>query len=78
MSDEKKSASIPGGVVAIVIMLIMFVPSIWDAMASIFGALGSVIGSIANALNLQSQKSPGLVIILLIVAIVYFKKKKKD
>lgn len=69
MSDEKKSATIPGGVVAIIILSFIFVPGLWNAMASILGGIG-------NAFNMQSQRSPGLIIILIIVAIVYGKKKK--
>lgn len=76
MADDQKSATIPGGVVAIIILSFIFVPGLWNAMSSIFGAIGSVIGSIANAISMQAQVSPGLIIILLIVAIVYFKKKK--
>ncbi|MDQ1281996.1 MAG: hypothetical protein QG630_347 [Patescibacteria group bacterium] len=70
MAEEKKS-TIPGGVVAIVILSFIFAPTLWNGMASIFGGIG-------NAFNMQSQRSPGLIIILLIVAIVYFKGKKKD
>lgn len=79
MAEDKKSATIPGGVVAIIILSFIFVPGLWNAMSSIFGAFGSILSSIANSISMQSQRSPGLIIILIIVAIVYFKgKKKKD
>lgn len=69
MADEKKPATIPGGVVAIVILMMIFVPGIFNAFASILGGFGA-------AINMQAQRAPGFIIILIIIMIFAFRKKK--